>query len=175
VRSRLLCQEVPPPPAGLDTKFVPTAAAKTTRDHYLQEHATPQRAECYGCHKLMDPIGFAFEHYDPIGKWRTQENGVNIDSTGTINSASPTEGDVAVDGLSGQAGSKGLQAYLATSKDLKTCLVRYWSYYAFGTSSWSQDACTYDSVNNEATKSDYALKNVLLAIVKSPRFIRRDQ
>jgi hypothetical protein len=170
VRSRLLCQDVPPPPPGLDTKFQPSMDAKTTRQHYEQEHATPQRAECYGCHKLMDPIGFAFEHYDSFGRYRAQENGINIDSTATIYQASPTEGNVSVDGLSG---AKGLQQYLAGSNDLKRCMVRYWSYYAFGTLSWSQDACTYDSINNEAASKQYGLKDVLLAIIHSKRFTQR--
>lgn len=170
VRSRLLCQDVPPPPAGLDTKFQPSNDAKTTRQHYEQEHATPQRVECYGCHKLMDPIGFAFEHYDSFGRYRTQENGINIDATGTIYQASQKDGDVSIDGLSG---TKGLQQYLANSDDLKRCLVRYWSYYAFGSASWAQDACTYDAINTEAASSQYALKSVLMGIIHSPRFTQR--
>jgi hypothetical protein len=170
VRSRLLCQDVPPPPPGLDTKFQPSMDAKTTRQHYEQEHATPQRAECYGCHKLMDPIGFAFEHYDSFGRYRTQENGINIDSTATIYQANPTDGNVSVDGLSG---TNGLQQYLANSNDLKRCMVRYWSYYAFGTLSWSQDACTYDAINNEAASKQYGLRDVLLAIIHSKRFTQR--
>jgi hypothetical protein len=170
VRSRLLCQDVPPPPAGLDTKFTPQADLKTTRDQYLKGHAAPDRQPCYGCHQLMDPIGVAFEHYDSFGNYRDMENGVPIDATGTIYAANAKDGDVHIDGLSG---AQGLQTYLAQSEDLKECLVRYWSYYAFGQASWAQDGCTYDAIRAEATANSYSLKSVLMAIVHSPRFTAR--
>jgi hypothetical protein len=170
VRSRILCQDVPPPPAGLDTKFVPDTNFKTTREQYLRAHAAPDHQPCYGCHQMMDPIGVAFEHYDAFGNYRTTENGVSIDATGTIYSASPTDGDVQIDGLSGPAG---LQTYLAQSEEVKTCLVRYWSYYAFGTAGWSQDACTYDAIRKDAAEQSYSLKSVLTAIIHTPRFITR--
>lgn len=172
VRSRLLCQDIPPPPAGLDTKFQPSGTAKTTREKYAQEHAAPDRGECYGCHKMMDLIGFSFEHYDAFGRYRTQEAGENIDSTGTIIAANATDGDVNVDGLSG---ANGLQSYLANNQDLKHCLVRYWSYYAYGSPSWTQDACTYNSIQQEADKNSFALKSVLMGIIHAARFTSRVQ
>jgi hypothetical protein len=156
------------PPAGLDTKFTPMSGLKTTRDQYLQGHAAPDHQPCYGCHKSMDPIGVAFEHYDQFGKYRSTENGVTIDATGTIYGAS--DGDIALDGLTGE---HGLQTYLAQSDAVKSCLVRYWSYYAFGSASWSQDKCTYDSIRGEAAKESYSLKSVLNAILSSPRFTAR--
>jgi hypothetical protein len=168
VRSRILCQDVPMPPAGLDTKFTPISGLKTTREQYLQGHAAPDHQPCYGCHQSMDPIGVAFEHYDQFGKYRSTENGVNIDATGTVYGAS--DGDIQIDGLSGP---KGLQTYLASSDEVKTCLVRYWSYYAFGKASWPQDQCTYDAIRREAADQSYSLKGVLQAILHSPRFTSR--
>jgi len=170
VRSRILCQDVPPPPAGLDTKFTPNSDLKTTRDQYLQGHAAPGHQPCYGCHKLMDPIGVAFEHYDSFGNYRTTENGVTIDSTGTIYGASLSDGDVQIDGLSG---SQGLETYLAKSDSVKACLVRYWSYYAFGSASWAQDGCTYDAIRTEAASKSYALSSILTAILHAPHFTSR--
>jgi len=170
VRSRLLCQDVPAPPPGVDTKFVPNPDLKTTRDQYMQGHAAPDHQPCYGCHKAMDPIGVAFEHYDAFGKYRDQENGVNINAAGTIYGANATDGDVEIDGLTGP---QGLQKYLAQSEDVKTCLVRYWSYYAFGVASWAQDGCTYDAIRTEASGKGYSLKSVLTAIFHSPRFTSR--
>lgn len=170
VRSRILCQDVPPPPAGLDTKFEPNTNFKTTREQYMQSHAAPDHQPCYGCHQLMDPIGVAFEHYDSFGNYRTTENGVNIDATGTIYGASQADGDVHIDGLSGP---EGLQTYLAQSPEVRSCLVRYWSYYAFGTAGWAQDACTYDAIRTEAASTSYSLKGVLNAILHTPRFTTR--
>jgi len=170
VRSRLLCQDVPPPPPGVDTKFVPNANLKTTREQYLAGHAAPDHQPCYSCHRVMDPIGVAFEHYDAFGNYRTTENGEPIDATGTIYSASAQDGDVAIDGLSGP---EGLQTYLAKSENVKKCMVRYWSYYAFGVASWAQDGCTYDAIRTEAASNSYSLKSVLSAILHSPRFTTR--
>jgi hypothetical protein len=161
---------VPPPPNGLDVKFVPNTTFKTTREQYLASHAAPDHQPCYGCHQLMDPIGVAFEHYDSFGRWRDTENGVAIDATGTIYSAGTSGMDVDIDGLNGP---QGLQKYLAGSEDVKTCLVRYWSYYAFGTAGWAQDACTYDAIRKEASAQSYSLKSVLMAILHTPRFTQR--
>ncbi|MEI9938644.1 MAG: DUF1588 domain-containing protein [Pseudomonadota bacterium] len=170
VRSRILCQDVPPPPPGIDTKFTPDPSLVTTRDKYLEGHAAPGRQPCYGCHQLMDPIGVAFEHYDSFGNYRTMESGEPIIATGTIYKANATDGDVNIDGLSG---AQGLETYLAKSQDMRTCLVRYWSYYAFGSASWPQDGCTYDAIRTEASGKSYALKSVLMAILHAPRFTTR--
>jgi len=170
VRSRLLCQDVLPPPQGLDVAFKPSATFKTTREQYLKGHAAPDHQPCYGCHKIMDPIGVAFEHYDSFGNYRTTENGETIDATGTIYAAGKTGADVSIDGLTGP---QGLQTYLATSDDVKACIVRYWSYYAFGTAGWNQDACTLDAIRSEAAAKSYTLKSILMGILHSPTFTAR--
>jgi len=169
VRTRLMCQDVPPPPAGLDTKFTPTGTARTTRQKYEQEHAAKTRGECYGCHELMDPIGFAFEHYDAFGRYRAQDAGENVDDSAVVYAANAKDGNVNV------AGVKGLSTYLSTNDDVKRCMVRYWSYYAYGSPSWQQDACTYNSINQEATQNSYALKSVLMGIIHAARFTARTQ
>ena len=109
VRSRLLCQDVPPPPANLDTMFKPAATAQTTRQHFETEHTV---GVCYACHKLMDDIGYGFEHYDGFGRYRTTENGGTIDASGTL--VNLTHGrQPPFNGLTG-AGSLG--AYLAAER-----------------------------------------------------------
>jgi hypothetical protein len=165
VRTRLLCQDLPPPPANLDTKLKPPTQTETTRAHF-EEHSS--NAVCSSCHHLMDPIGFAFEHYDAFGRWRDQENGTPVDVKGTIFNAMPGV-DVPVDGISG------LSSYLATNPATNQCLVRYWAYYAFGSASWDGDACTYDAITTDAAQSQTKLKSVLMGIVHAPRFTRRTQ
>jgi hypothetical protein len=166
VRTRLLCQELPPPPANVDTMLRPPMPTETTRARF-QEHMS--NANCSACHKLMDPIGFAFEHYDAFGRWRTQENGIAIDAKGTIYSAAPGM-DVPIDGIGGVGG---LGAALASNDKVNRCLVRYWTYYAYGAASWNADACTYDAVATEAGRDQYKLKSVLMGIVHAPRFTKR--
>jgi hypothetical protein len=163
VRTRLLCQDLPPPPANLDTKLRPPMPTETTRAHF-EDHMS--NVVCAACHKYMDPIGFAFEHYDAFGRWRTQENGIAVDAKGTIYNVTPGM-DAPVDGLGG------LSAALAANDDVNRCLVRYWTYFAYGAASWNADACTYDAVSTEAARDQYKLKSVLMGIVHAPRFTRR--
>jgi hypothetical protein len=164
VRTRLLCQDIPPPPPTLDTTFKPEVAPTTTRAHYELSHSV---GLCNDCHKLMDKIGFGFEHYDAFGRRRETEGSYPIDATGVILQANPTDGDVPFDGLAP------LQSYLAGNEDVKHCMVRYWSYYAYGAASWDQDGCTYGAIRQEAGGSAYALRDVLMAIIHAPHFASR--
>jgi hypothetical protein len=147
---------------------MPATTVETTRDHFINEH---EQTACAGCHKLMDWIGFAFENYDGWGRYRTTDNGLPVVDTATIY-ADPQKHDTNVTGLSG-AGS--LSAYLAASDDATRCMERYWTYYTYGSSSWSQDACTYDAIYNESKSNGFALKSVLMAIIHAANFTTRVQ
>jgi hypothetical protein len=167
VRGRLLCQPIPPPPPGVDTNLPPPAANQSTRALYEAHVDYPNTGRsCPGCHVFMDRIGFGFEHYDGVGKYRTMDNGQTVDSSGLV--VSPPSGpEKSFNGVAE------LAAWLAANDDVKRCLVRHWSYYAYGNASWDQDACTYNAVQAEAAQNGFALKNVLTGVVHAPRFTRR--
>ena len=76
VYTGLLCGELPPPP-NVVPPVKPASAGGTTRDRFT-EHDTNPCAKA--CHKLMDPIGFGFERYDGIGRYRTTDNNLPVDS-----------------------------------------------------------------------------------------------
>ncbi|HEY0715424.1 MAG TPA: DUF1592 domain-containing protein [Polyangia bacterium] len=162
IRTRLLCQPLPPPPQDVDTVLEPATASQTTRERYLQHTKDPA---CAGCHKVMDPIGFGFERYDGFGRRRDTENGVAVDATGTLSGVGSA--DIAFNGVSE------LSNALADSQEVKSCLVRYWSYFAYGVASWKEDACTQSTLLEEANKNQFSLKGVLMAIIHSPHFTRR--
>src|SRR5262249_33692495 len=84
VREQLPCDSLPHPPAGSASKLPPERAAATTRERFSQ-HA--KDIACSGCHEDIDPIGFTFESYDPVGRWRTHENGHPIDDSGSVEGA----------------------------------------------------------------------------------------
>lgn len=82
LREALLCQSIPEAPADIDfTQFVAdvNAVHNTARDR-LDVHST--QASCRKCHVLTDPIGLGLENFDGIGKLRTTESGVPIDTSG---------------------------------------------------------------------------------------------
>jgi hypothetical protein len=62
----------PPPPNVAPLEPTPADAEKTTIRGQLAAHAT--NAACAACHRKIDPLGFAFENYDAIGRWRTHED-----------------------------------------------------------------------------------------------------
>ena len=60
----------------------------------LRERMERHRASpvCAGCHRVMDPIGFAMENYDGIGRWRAKEDGTAIDASGTLFTGAKLDG-----------------------------------------------------------------------------------
>ena len=91
LRQVLLCQKVPNPPGNVKFDIVQNTNDpnyKTARQR-VKAHAT--QASCAGCHKIMDPVGLAFENFDTIGGFRTTENGADIDSSGELDGAKFTD------------------------------------------------------------------------------------
>jgi hypothetical protein len=81
VLEELLGTEVPPPPP--DVPVLDRKAMKTqTIRQQLEKHRA--RAECATCHQRMDPLGFGLENFDPLGRWRAEQDGRPIDSTGVL-------------------------------------------------------------------------------------------
>lgn len=84
VLENLLNIEPPPPPpnvASLESARQGGKPAATLREELEAHRADPG---CASCHRLMDGIGFSFEHFDGIGAWRNDDNGRPIDPNGTL-------------------------------------------------------------------------------------------
>jgi hypothetical protein len=161
IRTRFLCEDLPPPPANVNTNIVPPKDAKTTREIFQHHVESPA---CGGCHQMMDPIGFGFENYDVAGRYRTMENGIAVDTSGLI-----VGSEVKFKGLNE------LNTYLSTNDDVRACMVRFMSYYSYGATGWTDDGCTIDAINAEAQKSNWSIRSVLTAITHAPHFTTRVQ
>ncbi len=110
VRTRLLCQPLPPPPP--DIPPLPAATRTSSTRERFAMHAS--RAECASCHALMDPIGFGFERFDPLGRYREREpNGVALTGEGEIKNA-----DVA----GAFVGPAALAGKLLASGEVRACM-----------------------------------------------------
>jgi hypothetical protein len=118
---KLGCVPLPNPGELQIVITVPPASANlTTRERFDQHSTNP---DCKGCHQLIDPAGFAFESYDTIGRYRTQENGKTIDTTAELRM-----GD-----MSGPvANSTELVEKLSKSLDVQRCFAK--NMYRFATS-----------------------------------------
>ncbi|MBZ5632259.1 MAG: DUF1592 domain-containing protein [Acidobacteriia bacterium] len=84
----------PPPPN------VPqlTENAEGSQPKSVRERMEAHRADavCAGCHKVMDPVGFALENFDAIGRWRTSDDGAKIDPSGTLFNGAKVDGAAAL-------------------------------------------------------------------------------
>jgi hypothetical protein len=162
VRTRLLCQDLPPPPSNVNTTIMPPKDATTTRGIFQAHVDNPS---CGPCHRMMDPIGFAFENYDLVGRYRTTENGAPIDPTGVINGDTPFTFN----------NLKELNDHLANDDGVRDCMVRFMSYFAYGAAGWTDDGCTRDAITAEAKASNWSIRSVLTALTHAPHFTTRVQ
>jgi hypothetical protein len=95
VLKNLLGVPAPDPPPDVPTLKAKTAdAAGNTKPPSMREQLSQHRADarCAGCHKMMDPIGFALEPFDAIGRFRTEDGGNPIDARDKMYDGSPVEG-----------------------------------------------------------------------------------
>lgn len=160
VRRNFLCQDLPPPPpfAGGLPEVDPNA---TTRERF---RVHTEKAECSGCHMLIDGIGFGFEAYDQFGRFRSTENGLPIDVSGQVLGTGDPELDGAFEGTAA------LSTRLAQSRRVRDCIATNWYRYAFGRMESPADACSLDSVKERFDRSGGDLDELLVAITQSVAF-----
>jgi hypothetical protein len=120
VRAQLFCTPPPPPPPDI-VVMPPTVDPRlSTRERFAMHTAD---ARCATCHVKMDPIGFAFEHYDAAGRWRDIDGGQPVDATGMLTG---TDADGPLDGV------PSLATRLVGSEQVALCTATQWFRYAFG-------------------------------------------
>jgi hypothetical protein len=161
VREGILCTEVPPPPAGVDASETNIPATATAQERSKLHRIKP---ECASCHELFDPLGFAFEIYDPIGRFRaTDAAGKPIDSTAVITATSKLDGTVP-DALE-------LTRRLGTAEEVRACVARQWLRFALGRDlDATEDASTFDSVLKSTNDSGGKIADMLGAVARSNAF-----
>ena len=91
VLEQILCSEIPAPPAELDIIPPPADPNLTTRDRWAAHTNNPA---CAGCHAQIDPIGFALEDFDGIGRYRTEDNGHPVDAAGGVPVIGVDDGEI---------------------------------------------------------------------------------
>ncbi len=159
VLRRFLCFDLPPPPAhgAVPPPGSPPDDA-TTRERYAQHSADPA---CAACHRIIDPLGFAFEHYDSAGLFRDTENGHAIDATGEI---------FDTDAAGTFDGALELEQRLADSADAARCFQRDWFEFAAGRLSTNADACSLSALDAAFVRTNGNLKELLVALIQTDAF-----
>jgi hypothetical protein len=162
VRENILCTPLAPPPPEVDVVPPPVDPDATTRDRFDQHRADPA---CAGCHNLIDPLGFGFEHYDGIGAYRTLDAGQPVDASGEILGTWDIDGPF--------DGALELSRMLAESEQVRTCVAQQWFTFGFGRQPAEDDSCSFDGLNETFAESDYDIRELLLAMVTTDSFRHR--
>jgi Protein of unknown function (DUF1588)/Protein of unknown function (DUF1585) len=119
INNNLLCAEVRPPP-DMVPALPPEMAGQSNRQRIEAHTNTCGR----GCHEnLINPLGFAFEHYDAVGAWRDVDNGLPINATASYY----LDGKAAT-----YTGGPELVRLVAQSEQFYDCYAKNWLEYAFG-------------------------------------------
>jgi cellulase/cellobiase CelA1 len=120
---------------------------------------------CKSCHRLIDPVGFGFEHFDPVGRYRETEGGKVIDARGEIVSSPFSDGPF--DGVAA------LGQKLAISKDADRCFVLQWFRFAYGSDESEEQTCTVNDLLSRFDTGQKKLDELVVALTKAPHFTTR--
>jgi hypothetical protein len=162
VREQLMCNTLPLPPNDLVIEPPQLDPTKTTKEQFEEIGANPA---CAGCHTLMNPIGFIFEHYDGIGQWRDQQNGKSIDATGEV---------VQTDDIDGEYdGAVELASALAGSTQVRECVSSQWFRFAYNRTVTAEDGCSVEQLNDVFRSSGFNIKSLLVALTQTNAFLYR--
>ena len=184
VRERLLCQHVPPPPPGVITTLPDPIADQPPkgRRQLMNEHV--ENPTCASCHRLMDPDRVrvralrchrqvARQGTDrgagPPGRrrwWRPGRPSAASRSTST------RRGRSRVCPIRRFSGARELGAILADSPVCQECIVRQMFRYSYGRLETAADEKTIDDLFARFKESGFRFKNLLIALVESPEFLR---
>jgi hypothetical protein len=159
----LLGTPPPPPPANVPplAETAAGAAPATVRER-LEKHRA--NAVCASCHSRIDPLGFALENYDVIGRWRTEDAGKPVDNSGEMTDGTKIQGPAQ------------LKAALLEHKDLFVRnLTSKLLGYALGRGLTLRDSCTVDAIVAAVKAKDYSAQALIEGIVLSTPFRQKER
>lgn len=156
IRERLLCQPVSAPPANVNTTLPPPPPGthRTLREK-LALHAAS--ASCAGCHSMMDPLGFAFEGFDALGRARLTDDTLPVDTTGNLD-GTPF------------AGAAQLSALLHDDPRVTTCLTRTLFRQASGHVDTAGEQRPMATAHQRFSESGHRFSELVVALVTSDAF-----
>jgi mono/diheme cytochrome c family protein len=162
VLENLLSAAPPPPPPdipSLDTAGAEREKSLTLRDAMARHRASPS---CASCHARMDPIGFAMENFDAIGKWRERDGTNPIDVSGVFPDGTRFIG---IPGLK--------QELLRQPGQFVGTIAEKLLMYATGRNVHYYDQPAVRAVLREAAAANYTFSSLVLGVVKSRPFVMR--
>jgi hypothetical protein len=150
----------PPPPPNIP----PLADSASNSARSLREQLEKHRADraCASCHARLDPLGFSLEQYDGIGRFRTEEDGAQIEASGALPDGTAVNG---YDGLK--------KVVLDRRDEFVECLTAKMLTYALGRGLEYYDQPAVRAIRRQAASADYRFSSIILGIVNSVPFRMR--
>ncbi|MDX1945213.1 MAG: DUF1592 domain-containing protein, partial [Pirellulaceae bacterium] len=160
VLQNLVGSPPPPPPPDVPALADNTVSSKLPIRERLAQHA--KNEACAVCHRQMDPVGFALENYDAVGRWREFDDGIPIDAAGGM-----------ADGgkFTGIAGLE--RALLAQPEWFVGTLTERLLAFGLGRGVEHFDAPAVRQIVRDAKAEDYRLSSLVLGIARSVPFQMR--
>jgi hypothetical protein len=160
VLTNILCTPPPPPPDNVPalekTVVPPGSSVRTQLDAHISDPS------CKGCHMLMDPLGYALEHFDGIGRWRDTDGTAAINATGQLPSGTAFDGAQSMGAaLRGQAPS------------ISACATTKVFAYALGRDPATADQCQLTQLGAAFTGAHYNFRSLVMQMIASNTFRMR--
>ncbi len=159
VMKKMLCVNIPFPTGAIaeDIKPPNPDSGATARERFLRHSSEPQ---CAGCHALMDPVGLVFEHYDPVGLFRTHENNELIDTSGGLPGTN-IQVTTAVE----------LVQAIANDERTHQCFAYNWANFAYGKTIGGGETCLKDNIEEMFIESGYDIQTLILNLTQTDSFL----
>ena len=153
----------PPPPAAPDVMPLESQELVGTLRQRMEQHRLDPN--CAACHQMMDPLGFALENFDAVGRWRDTDNGSPIDASGELPTGEVFQG---VDQLQKLLVEQKREAFVR-------CLTQKMLIFALGRGLRYEDQCTVNEIVRRLQANDYRFSELVLGIVESVPFRQRQR
>jgi hypothetical protein len=152
----------PPPPPPPDVPALDEDSVGTLLSLRQQMEKHRANATCASCHSKMDPLGFALENYDAIGKWRTTDGKFPVDSTGTLPDGTKFDGPAAM-----------REALGARLPQFAQCLVEKMMIYSLGRGVHTSDSRTVSQITRDWAAQGYKFQSLIYEVAHSVPFQSR--
>ena len=178
VRRNLLCQQLPAP-VGINNDIGSAEPGETAKQHL--ERATADQP-CASCHTYMNGQGYAFEHFDHLGRYRATEvvDGIShpIDATGTLYNSNVADSsyvsDFGINDTTQLDGLPSLAEALANSQNGAACFARQYYHYASGLYDLDKASyCRIKQASDAFATQNPTLKDYMIGLTRSPLFLVR--
>jgi hypothetical protein len=162
IRTRLLCQQVLPPPPSVNPDQPPTSPISNCKVDRYAAHASV--GSCAACHQNLDPVGFGLENYDRAGRFRATDEG---------HPECPISGNGRIAEMGAFNGPAALEDLLLASGQLEQCVVTQVYRFAMGKQESAGDAGLIAALTTKFQGSNRSFKQLLLDVASNETFAFR--